>query len=189
MRPADADNVAALIRAAFSAQPVALDPTPSALRVAPGDVAAHLARAGCGGAVVERDGRVVGCVLWEREREGLHVSHLAVAPDWRRGGLGRALLGAAEAAARAAGLEWLRLGTRLALSGNRLLFTTSGFVETARARALRHWRQKACARRSRKPWFLIWLGSRVRSGRRRAGNPLKTVLDCPFSKYHARNGF
>ena len=131
LRPADADSVAALIGAAFAAQPVALDPPPSALGVTAGDVAAHLARAGCGGAVIERDGRVVGCVLWERAGEGLHVSRLAVAPAWRRGGLGRALLDAAEMAARAAGLDWLRLGTRLALSGNRRLFATSGFVETA----------------------------------------------------------
>ena len=34
MRPADADNVAALIGAVFAAQPVALDPPPSALGVA-----------------------------------------------------------------------------------------------------------------------------------------------------------
>jgi predicted N-acetyltransferase YhbS len=131
MRPADAGEVAALIRAAFAAQPVALDPPPSALRVAAEDIAAHLARPTGGGAVVERDGRVVGCVLWEREAGELHLSRLAVAPAWRREGLGRALLGAAEAAARAAGLARLRLGTRLALSGNRLLFAASGFVETA----------------------------------------------------------
>jgi predicted N-acetyltransferase YhbS len=131
MRPADASKVAALIRAAFAAQPVALDPPPSALRVTAGDVVAHLARAGCGGAVIERDGRMVGCVLWEREADGLYVSRLAVAPAWRRGGLGRALLASAEAAARAASLDWLRLGTRLALSGNRRLFAASGFAETA----------------------------------------------------------
>ena len=132
MRAADADSVAALIGAAFAAQPVALDPPPSALGVAAGDVAAHLARAGCGGAVIERDGRVVGCVVWEREEAGgLHVSRLAVAPTCRREGIGRALLASAEAAARGAGLAWLRLGTRLALSGNRRLFATSGFVETA----------------------------------------------------------
>ncbi len=130
MQPDDAARVAALIRAAFAAQPVALDPPPSALHVTARDMEAHLAQQGCGGAVVEQDGSIVGSVLWEQTAAGLQVSRLAVAPAWRRSGIGRALLDAAEATARTAGLDRLHLGTRLALSGNRRLFTASGFVET-----------------------------------------------------------
>jgi predicted N-acetyltransferase YhbS len=130
MRPEDAARVAALIRAAFIAQPVELDPPPSALRVTASPIEAHLARPGCGGAVVELEGMVVGSILWEPTEAGLGLSRLAVAPAWRRRGIGRALLDAAEAAARAGGLERMRLGTRLALSGNRRLFAASGFAET-----------------------------------------------------------
>ncbi len=132
MRPADARQVAALIRAAFTAQPMVLDPPPSALRVATDDIAAHLGRSGCGGAVIARDGELIGCILWEQEADGLQLSRLAVTPAWRRKGAGRALLDAAEAAARAAGLAWVRLGTRLGLTGNQRLFAASGFVEVAR---------------------------------------------------------
>ncbi len=131
MRPEQASEVAALIRAAFAAQPVALDPPPSALRVTAPEIEAHLARPGGGGAVVERDGSVVGAVLWEPTESGLRISRLAVAPAWRRQGIAGALLDAVEAAARAAGLHRLTLGTRLALCGNRRLFAANGFVGTA----------------------------------------------------------
>lgn len=128
MSLADADAVAALIRAVFAAQPVATGPPPSALRVTASDVATHLQRGG--GAVAEVDGVLVGSVLWEERDGGLYASRVAVAPGWRRRGIARALLGAAEAAAREMHLPCLRLATRLVLADNRRLFAACGFVET-----------------------------------------------------------
>lgn len=126
----DAPTAAALIRAAFAAQPVVLDPPLSALDVTAESLLAHLSRAG--GAVVESDGRIVGIVLWEAGEGVIQVSRLAVDPETRRRGIARALLAATEAAAQQHGFTRLRLGTRLALVANRRLFAGYGFVEVAR---------------------------------------------------------
>jgi GNAT superfamily N-acetyltransferase len=127
----DAEAVAALIRTAFAAQAVVTDPLPSALRVTAADVAVHLARGG-GGAVVEIEGALAGSVLWEMQDGGLYVSRVAVAPAFRRRGIARALMAAAEDAARGSRLPFLHLGTRLLLADNRRLFSACGFVETER---------------------------------------------------------
>ena len=57
-------------------------------------------------------GLLVGCGGWTLERPGAgtveprvgHVRHFAVHPDWTRRGIGRAIFGICERAARAAGL-------------------------------------------------------------------------------------
>ena len=130
MNPDDAPAVAALIRTAFAAQSVATDPAPSALRVTMDDVAAHL-RTG-GGVVAEASGVVVGSALWMEQDGGLYLGRVAVAVDWRGRGIAKALVAAAEAAARAMGLPRVHLSTRLVLTDNRRLFAACGFVETTR---------------------------------------------------------
>ena len=130
MRPEDAAAVAALIRAAFAAQSVVTDPLPSALRVTEADVAEHL-RIG-GGAVAEVAGGLAGSALWAEQDGGLYLARLAVAPAWRGRGIAKALVAAAEAAARAMGLPRIHLSTRLVLLDNRRLFAACGFVETTR---------------------------------------------------------
>jgi predicted N-acetyltransferase YhbS len=130
LRRSDAPAAAALIRAAFAAPPVVLDPPPSALGITADRLTAHLSRSG--GAVAESDGRIIGVVLWEAGDGALQVSRLAVDPQARRQGIARALLAAAEGAAQRQALPRLRLGTRLALVGNRRLFADCGYVEVAR---------------------------------------------------------
>jgi tRNA threonylcarbamoyladenosine biosynthesis protein TsaE len=132
LRPAaaaDAAVVAALIRTAFAAQPVPTTPPPSALRETAESVAAHL-HAG-GGAVAEVESAVIGALLWAERDGSLYLRRLAVDPAWRRRGVARALLAAAEAEARRRGLGRLRLSTRLVLTGNRRLFAAVGFRETS----------------------------------------------------------
>lgn len=127
----DAEAVAALVRRAFAAQSVATDPPASALRLTAADVRAHLA-AGGGGSVAFMAGSVAASAMWSEQQGGLYVARLAVDPAWRRHGLARALLRAAEAAARSRLLPRLHLGTRLVLADNRALFESCGFVEIAR---------------------------------------------------------
>jgi GNAT superfamily N-acetyltransferase len=129
MVPDDVAAVAALVRAAFAAQSVVTDPLPSALRLTMADVAAHRARGG-GGAVAELAGALAGSALWEPKDGGLYVSRVAVGPAFRRRGIARALLAAAEDAARGSGLPFLHLATRLVLADTRRLFSACGFVET-----------------------------------------------------------
>ena len=129
MRVSDAPAVAALIRAAFAAQPVPLDPPASALDVTAEAVATHLGRAG--GAVAEAGAGLLGCVLWERREDDLYVSRVAVDTAARRLGIARALMVAADDAARRGGVRRLVLGTRLALANNRRLFAACGYREVA----------------------------------------------------------
>ena len=129
-READAPALAALIRRCFAAQPVAVDPPPSALGETAGSVAEQI-RSG-GGAVAGPVEALVAGVLWTEHEAGLYLGRLAVAPECRRQGLARALLAAAEQEARARSLPRLHLGTRLALADNRALFASAGFTECGR---------------------------------------------------------
>lgn len=128
MTLADADAVAALIRAAFAAQSVPTDPPPSARLETAATVAALVAKGG--GAVIEEGGRIFGSVLWEEREGGLYLGRLSVDLGHRRRGIARALVGAAEAEARARRLPRLHLSTRLPLLDNRRLFASCGFAET-----------------------------------------------------------
>ena len=128
MERRDAPTVATLIRSAFACQFVVTDPPPSALRVTEEEIAAHL-RAG-GGAVAEAGGGMVGSGLWSEQDGGLYLGRLAVAPGWLGRGIAKALVAAAEAAARCMTLPRIHLSTRLVLLDNRRLFAACGFVET-----------------------------------------------------------
>lgn len=125
IHPGDADAVAALIRLAFAATPVPLDPAPSALRETGESIRAHLADGG--GALIQGP---AACILWSQRDGGLYVGRLATHPAHRGRGLGGLLMAAAEAEARRRGLPRLHLGVRLALVGNRRLFARLGFTET-----------------------------------------------------------
>jgi predicted N-acetyltransferase YhbS len=129
MTAVDCAAVAALIRAAFTAQLMVTDPLPSALRETAETVATHLAAGG--GAVACAGERIVGSMLWEPKDGGLHLERLAIDPTWRRKGIARALVAATEAAARVGGHSRIHLGTRLVLADNRRLFAACGFVEIA----------------------------------------------------------
>ena len=128
--PADAAAAASVVRMAFAAQSVVTDPLPSALRITAADVARHLGTGS--GAVAEAGSELTGAVLWAEGDGVLYLTRMAVVPAWRGRGIAKALVAAAEAAARAMELPRIRLSTRLALLDNRRLFAACGFVETTR---------------------------------------------------------
>jgi GNAT superfamily N-acetyltransferase len=102
--------------------------------------------------VAELDGRLVGCGGWSLRRkayagsaasetdaerldplaEPTHIRAMFTAPDVARQGVGRAILAAAEDAARAAGFRRARLGATL--SGE-AFYRRSGYVEIGRETA------------------------------------------------------
>ncbi|WP_395679010.1 GNAT family N-acetyltransferase [Inquilinus sp.] len=127
----DAAEIAAvvvLIRGAFAEYLDRLDPPPSAVNETAESIAALLGREH--GLVAEAGGAAVGCLfLQRRERGDIYVGRVAVAGAHRRGGVGRALMAAAEAEARRLGGRRLTLGVRLALDGNRRFFRSLGFTE------------------------------------------------------------
>ena len=82
--------------------------------------------------MAEAAGGLAGSALWSEQDGGLYLARLAVAPAWRGRGIAKALVAAAEAAARRWRLPRIHLSTRLVLLDNRRLFAACGFVETTR---------------------------------------------------------
>ena len=122
--------VVALIRGAFAEHLDRLDPPPSAVKETAESITALLERET--GLVAETGGVVVGCLFLQRRDGGdIYLGRVAVARQHRRGGVGRALIAAAEAEARRLGARRLTLGVRLALDGNRRFFASLGFAEGA----------------------------------------------------------
>ena len=115
-----------MVREAFAAIPVPLDPAPSALRVTAAEVLAQE-----GGAVWEVGGRIGGCVLWRMRDGALYLNRVAVRPELQGRGIGRQLLAAAEAEGRRRGVPRLALAVRLVLPANRRLFAEAGFRDVS----------------------------------------------------------
>ena len=80
--------------------------------------------------IAERDGQAIGCcALMAMDDGGFEVAKMTAAPAARGLGLGRRLLEACEAAARAAGAPRLYLETSSTLKPAGALYRSFGFVE------------------------------------------------------------
>jgi N-acetylglutamate synthase-like GNAT family acetyltransferase len=131
---ADWARVRALILEAFAYMEGRIDPPSSALRLTPQSMAADAAEGAL--LLAEREGALVGCVFVRPKGDALYIGKLAVRPALQGSGVGRALLAAARAEARARGLAALELQTRIELAENHRAFARMGFVkigETAHA--------------------------------------------------------
>ncbi len=128
LTPVDAAQVLATIHAAFAVQSARTDPPSGALQETLASIEAQLTIGG--GAGVRAGTGLAAVVLWREKENGLYLGRLAVHPRYRRRGLARTLLAAAEAEARRRNLPRLHLGTRLALAETSALFTSCGFVAT-----------------------------------------------------------
>jgi ribosomal protein S18 acetylase RimI-like enzyme len=79
--------------------------------------------------VAERDGEVAGLIVLDQTSEGLTVDNVAVDPVHQGTGIGRALLEHAEAEARRAGFDSIRLYTHETMAENLDLYRRIGYVE------------------------------------------------------------
>ncbi len=80
--------------------------------------------------IAEADGQAIGCcALMAMDDGGFEVAKMTVSPDARGLGLGRRLLEACEAAARAAGAPRLYLETSSTLKPAGALYRSFGFVD------------------------------------------------------------
>jgi GNAT superfamily N-acetyltransferase len=75
------------------------------------------------------DGRIVGALVLDITDEGFYLENVAVRPDARGGGVGKALLGHAEAEARRQGFDSIYLATHELMTENRALYAKIGYVQ------------------------------------------------------------
>jgi ribosomal protein S18 acetylase RimI-like enzyme len=80
--------------------------------------------------VAQAGERFIGSVFCARKGDALYLTRLATAPDWRRRGVGRALMAAAESEARAGDATRLTLRVRVTLPGNLDYFRKLAFIVT-----------------------------------------------------------
>lgn len=126
--PADADAVAACVRAAYAQYVgrIGREPAPMA--------ADYPALIAAGGVWVARSGaEVAGVLVLRPQPPSLLLENVAVAPAHRGRGLGRALIAFAEEQARAAGLDAVTLYTNERMTENLRFYPALGYVETGRA--------------------------------------------------------
>ncbi|MGC1694614.1 MAG: GNAT family N-acetyltransferase [Pseudolabrys sp.] len=117
-------DIMAMIYAAFGA----FEPPSGVLKETVADLAA---RQRDGLVLVAQAGeRFIGSLFCACHSDALYLTRLATAPDWRKRGVGRALIAVAESEARASGVMRLTLRVRKNLPGNRAYFERFGFAVT-----------------------------------------------------------
>ena len=96
--------------------------------------------------VVERGGAIVAASVVVPGPPSANLASIAVGPQWRRAGLGRALVRDALARARAASARWLSLEVDRANRGAIELYRREGFAVLRRFREDGRWRQEMVRR-------------------------------------------
>ncbi|MBV8651516.1 MAG: GNAT family N-acetyltransferase [Alphaproteobacteria bacterium] len=125
---ADWESVGALIREAFAYMEGRIDPPSSALRLTAQSMAEDAAKGAL--LLAEQGGALVGCVFVRPKGDALYIGKLAVRPGLQGQGIGKVLVTAARAEARALGIAMLELQTRIELTENHAAFARMGFVKS-----------------------------------------------------------
>ncbi len=118
------DDILAMVHAAFAG----FGPPSGVINETVADIAARQRN---GIVLVAQSGSAfVGSVFCAPKGDGLDLTRLAAAPAWRKSGVARALLAAAEDEGRRIGAKRLTLRVRITLPGNLAYFKRAGFVVT-----------------------------------------------------------
>lgn len=125
--PADVPAIERVVQAAYARYLARMDRPPGPML---DDYAAH-AREGHAW-VLEREGAILGVLVLLPEADHLLLDNIAVSPAHHGQGLGRLLLGFAEAEARRQGYGELRLYTNAAMHENVAMYAHLGWIEYAR---------------------------------------------------------
>ncbi len=122
---ADAAAIANLLRTAFEEYRDVLNPPSGAHNETADRVLEKMkiARA----ALARWDGVALGCVFYEQEDDVIYLSRLAVLPEYRQRGIGRALVRYVEDRARTVGLRRVQLAVRLSLPKLRASYHRMGY--------------------------------------------------------------
>ena len=131
LRPADiadAPVLLHLIHAAFEELRGRLEPPSGAHAESVASLQALFVR-GEHAALATVDGAAAGCVFYVRTGVEQYAHRLAVLPEHRRAGVGRALMAHIEQRAAAAGCAYVRVGVRLALPANLAFFKRLGYAK------------------------------------------------------------
>jgi len=134
LRSATIDDALAItltILAAFEEFRGKLVPESGAFAETPRTIAAELEN-GAGAIIAERNGSIVGCVMYRLYEGDLYFGRLSVLPEARGIGLAKRLIAAVERQARALGAPGVRLGVRVVLTDNQQLFESLGYREISR---------------------------------------------------------
>jgi ribosomal protein S18 acetylase RimI-like enzyme len=126
--PADEPAIRDCANAAFAPYIPAIGRAPAPMTA---DHAATIA-AGTAHVAVDHAGRIDGFVVFRPEYGAMLLDTVAVRPEAQGRGTGRALIAVCENAARARGIETVRLYTNAKMTSNLALYPRLGYIETDR---------------------------------------------------------
>ena len=118
------DDIMAIVHAAFAE----ITPPSGVLSETAADLAARQRNEVVLVAMAGAD--FVGSLFCARKGDALYLTRMATRPDWRKRGVGRALMEEADRLASAGGQAKLLIRVRKSLPGNLAYFTAKGFVVT-----------------------------------------------------------
>jgi ribosomal protein S18 acetylase RimI-like enzyme len=126
--PADEPAVRACAEAAYAQYVGAIGRTPAPMLA---DFAAQI-RDGLVHVAVGNKGQVEGYVVYYPHGDAMHLENVAVLPSAAGRGIGKALVGQCEAAAREAGMAAVDLYTNAKMTANLSIYPYLGYRETGR---------------------------------------------------------